>query len=187
MSEDITALVKASLSRELESLRDAVRDLAAPLDERQFWTKPLDPGNSFGHLVLHLAGNLKWFVGAQVGGSGYVRDREARIHRTESAGQGRRAGRARRGRGDLPSRGAGAERRAAGRAHPTERFGNVFNALISVTSHFALHRGQMSYISPPGPGRRTVSGRAGRPGTVRPDGACKFTYLDILACGRFAS
>ena len=49
MSADITDLVKASLIRELESLRDAVRDLAAPLDKRQFWTKPLKPGNSFGH------------------------------------------------------------------------------------------------------------------------------------------
>ena len=50
MSTDLAELVKASLIRALESLRDAIRDLAAPLDERQFWLKPLEPGNSFGHL-----------------------------------------------------------------------------------------------------------------------------------------
>jgi hypothetical protein len=147
MSEDITALVKASLSRELESLRDAVRDLAAPLDERQFWTKPLDPGNSFGHLVLHLAGNLKWFVGAQVGGSGYVRDREREF--TERSPPAKADALAALDEAVATFRrvvqGLSAEQLAA--PHPTERFGNVFSALISVTSHFALHRGQMSYIS----------------------------------------
>ncbi len=68
MSTDIAALVKQSVVRELESLRDAVRDLAGPLDERRFWTMPLEPGNSFGHLVLHLTGNLNWFVGASWAG-----------------------------------------------------------------------------------------------------------------------
>jgi hypothetical protein len=29
-----------------------------------------------GHLVLHLAGNLNYYVGAQVAGTGYARDRE---------------------------------------------------------------------------------------------------------------
>ena len=82
MSTDLAALVKESVVRELESLRDAVRDLAGPLDERQFWTKPLEPGNSFGHLVLHLTGNLSWFVGGQLGGTGYVREREREFTET---------------------------------------------------------------------------------------------------------
>src|ERR1700680_5101406 len=76
MAADLTDLIQAGFLREMESLRDAVRDLAAPLDERQFWKKPLEPGNSFGHLVLHLTGNLSWFIGAQLGGTGYVRERE---------------------------------------------------------------------------------------------------------------
>src|SRR5450631_158624 len=32
-------------------------------------------GNSFGHLVLHLTGNLNYYIGAQIAGTGYVRDR----------------------------------------------------------------------------------------------------------------
>ncbi len=31
--------------------------------------------------------------------------------------------------------------------HPTERFGVVVNALVHLISHFALHRGQLSYIA----------------------------------------
>jgi hypothetical protein len=53
----------------------ALRELAAPLTESQFWTKPFAFGNSFGHLVLHLTGNLNYYTGAQIAGTGYVRDR----------------------------------------------------------------------------------------------------------------
>jgi len=52
-----------------------VRELAAPLSETQFWTKPFPYGNSFGHLVLHLTGNLNYYIGAQIANTGYVRDR----------------------------------------------------------------------------------------------------------------
>jgi len=52
-----------------------VRELAAPLSEQQFWSKPYPYGNSFGHLVLHLTGNLSYYVGAQIANTGYVRDR----------------------------------------------------------------------------------------------------------------
>jgi hypothetical protein len=52
-----------------------VRELAAPLTNTQFWHKPFAYGNSFGHLVLHLTGNLNYYVGAQIANTGYVRDR----------------------------------------------------------------------------------------------------------------
>jgi hypothetical protein len=52
-----------------------VHDLAAPLTEAQFWQKPFPYGNSFGHLVLHLTGNLNYYIGAQIAKTGYVRDR----------------------------------------------------------------------------------------------------------------
>jgi uncharacterized damage-inducible protein DinB len=52
-----------------------VRELAAPLTEKQFCSKPFPYGNSFGHLVLHLTGNLNYYIGAQIANTGYVRDR----------------------------------------------------------------------------------------------------------------
>lgn len=53
-----------------------IRELATPLTDAQFWTKPFPYGNSFGHLVLHLTGNLNYYIGAQIAHTGYVRDRE---------------------------------------------------------------------------------------------------------------
>jgi len=52
-----------------------VRELATSLSETQFWKKPFPYGNSFGHLVLHLTGNLNYYIGAQIANTGYVRDR----------------------------------------------------------------------------------------------------------------
>ena len=52
-----------------------IQELAAPLANAQFWQKPYPYGNSFGHLVLHLTGNLNYYIGAQIAQTGYVRDR----------------------------------------------------------------------------------------------------------------
>src|SRR5262245_11416831 len=57
--------------------------LSEELSAEQFWTKPYPYGNSFGHLPLHLIGNLNYYIGAQIAGTGYVRDREREF--TESA------------------------------------------------------------------------------------------------------
>lgn len=52
-----------------------VRELAATFTEEQFWDKPFPYGNSFGHLVLHLTGNLSYYIGSQIAETGYVRER----------------------------------------------------------------------------------------------------------------
>jgi len=53
-----------------------IRELAATITEKQFWTRPFPYGNSFGHLVLHLTGNLNYYIGARIANTGYIRDRE---------------------------------------------------------------------------------------------------------------
>ena len=72
---DLRETVASSLAARYTKLAGVVRDLAVPLSEQQFWTKPFLFGNSFGHLVLHLTGNLNYYIGAQMAGTGYVRDR----------------------------------------------------------------------------------------------------------------
>ena len=52
-----------------------VHELAAPLANEQFWQQPFPYGNSFGHLVLHLTGNLNYYIGAQIANTRYIRDR----------------------------------------------------------------------------------------------------------------
>ena len=72
---DLKSTIASELAARYVKLAGVVRELAAPLSDEQFWTKPFPFGNSFGHLVLHLTGNLNYYIGAQIAGTGFVRDR----------------------------------------------------------------------------------------------------------------
>jgi uncharacterized damage-inducible protein DinB len=71
----MNSTLQSALSDRFIRNADQVRKLAAPLHAAQFWEKPFPFGNSFGHLVLHLTGNLNYYIGAQIAKTGYVRDR----------------------------------------------------------------------------------------------------------------
>ncbi|HEX4948231.1 MAG TPA: DinB family protein [Blastocatellia bacterium] len=73
--EDLTTTISNGLARHYNELLAKVHQWAEPLNEEQFWTKPHNYGNSYGHLVLHLTGNLNYYIGAQIAETGYVRDR----------------------------------------------------------------------------------------------------------------
>jgi hypothetical protein len=74
MPELNETIVSALVSR-YTKLGGTVRDLATPLTNEQFWSKPFSFGNSFGHLVLHLTGNLNHYIGSAIANTGYLRDR----------------------------------------------------------------------------------------------------------------
>src|SRR5437762_762537 len=141
MARDAVQATKAALAGQLEELRDAIRSLAEPLTEEQFWRKPIEPGNSFGHLVLHLTGNLSHFAGARLGGTGYVRDREREFTETAVPGKVEALARLdeavalfRRVVEALPPQ-------RFHEPHPDTQMGTVANALVRLVAHFALHRG----------------------------------------------
>jgi len=147
MAADLTTVARTALIGQLEEMREAIRGLVAPLSDAELWTRPIEPGNSAGHLLLHLAGNLNHFVGAQLGHSGYVRDREREF--TEASPPSKAEALARLDDAVATFRrvveGLSAEQLVA--PHPEARLGNVFNALVHLLAHFALHRGQISYIA----------------------------------------
>jgi len=60
--------------RDILKLREEVEKYG---DEADLWLKHCDQPNSGGTLALHLCGNLRYFIGAILGNSGYVRDRDA--------------------------------------------------------------------------------------------------------------
>ena len=72
---DLRETVGSRMAARYLKLAGVVRELAAPSSEEQFWAKPFSFGNSFGHLVLHVTGNLNYYIGAQIAETGYVRDR----------------------------------------------------------------------------------------------------------------
>jgi uncharacterized damage-inducible protein DinB len=71
----LSSLVGRSLSSQYERVRGRVRALVEPLSTEQLWRRPFPYGNSVGHLLLHLTGNLSYYIGTEIAGTGYVRDR----------------------------------------------------------------------------------------------------------------
>jgi uncharacterized damage-inducible protein DinB len=143
---DLAAEMKAALISALEGQRDGVKAAAEPLSEADFWRKPLDPGNSVGHLVLHLAGNLNHFVGAQLGGSAYVRDREREFTEANPPSKAEALAGLDAAVATFRRVMDGLSAEAMRAPHPEARFGTVAKALVHLVAHFALHRGQVSYI-----------------------------------------
>jgi uncharacterized damage-inducible protein DinB len=72
--------LSAVVLRDLDALRIQVE--AYPADDLLWQAIPGLP-NSGGTLALHLCGNLQHYIGAVLGASGYVRDRDAEFSRRD--------------------------------------------------------------------------------------------------------
>jgi uncharacterized damage-inducible protein DinB len=155
------AAIASILERDLQALR---REVEAYPDERSLWQRMPGITNTAGTLVLHLTGNLQHYLGARLGGTGYVRDRPAEFARRDvpraellreidAARSAVRAGLA-----DLSEAQLAADypETIAGAKVATGEY------LVHLTTHFAYHLGQLDYH------RRIVSGNESGVGAMRP-------------------
>lgn len=141
--------IGAGFAGRYEELGAKVRELANPLSDEQFWRKPFSFGNSFGHLVLHLTGNLNYYIGAEVAGTGYVRDRDREFRENARPAKNdvlKRFGEA----VAMVARTARAQSEAdwsrpytAMREEDAE---NRFNIFLRCATHLHHHVGQMTYL-----------------------------------------
>jgi hypothetical protein len=157
----VVEILSRMIRRELATLE---RELSAYADERDIWHTPPGITNSAGTLALHLVGNLRHFVGAVLGGSGYVRNRPAEfadrdVPRSDLIDLIRRAS------SDVERalRRVGPERLDA--LYPLEVAGSrlrTLDFLIHLEAHLAYHLGQVDYH------RRVVTGEGAGVGAVAP-------------------
>ena len=75
MSE-LANTVASELAAYFENIAAKLHKWVDPLSDQQFWRTPYPYGNSIGHLLLHLTGNLNYYIGAQIAATGYVRNRD---------------------------------------------------------------------------------------------------------------
>jgi hypothetical protein len=147
--ENLQQTIRESFTQRYTQLADLVRGMAKDLSDEQFWRKPFGFGNSFGHLVLHLTGNLSYYIGPEIAKTGYVRDRDREFTET-----------------DRPPKGAVMKRfdeavavvvRAIAAqseqdwskpytAAREEDAGNRFNLFLRCATHLHHHVGQMVYL-----------------------------------------
>ena len=69
----LTTTLIALFKRDLNKLK---QEIEAYQNEENLWLSNETVANSAGNLCLHLVGNLNHFIGAALGNSGYVRQRD---------------------------------------------------------------------------------------------------------------
>ncbi|HET9368666.1 MAG TPA: DinB family protein [Vicinamibacterales bacterium] len=155
------ATVAALMERELENV---IQEIELFPDDELLWATVPGVSNSSGNLALHLAGNLQHFVGAQIGATGYVRDRPREFSqrsgtRADVVAEVRRAI-------DVVRRVVPALTDEQWRAPYAEPVGGVPQQtgpfLMHLASHAAFHLGQMGYL------RRTLTGKSESTNPVAP-------------------
>lgn len=68
--------VRDDMAAYVRHLAGRVERITRSIPPEKLWVRPFPFGNSVGNLVLHLTGNLNHYVGTQIAGSGYQRDRD---------------------------------------------------------------------------------------------------------------
>jgi uncharacterized damage-inducible protein DinB len=147
----LCSTLQTVLHRELGAVR---RSVEAYPDEASLWRLPPGLPNAGGTLVLHISGNLRHYVGAVLGNTGYVRDRDAEFSRRDVSRDDLLAeidaaiDAVERTLAKLPDDGLDSiyPERVAGRDLTTRDY------MVHLASHLAYHLGQLDYH------RRAVTG-----------------------------
>jgi len=140
----ITETLISIYQRDLDKLKNEIEQYGS---DEQLWLTSGGIANSGGNLALHLVGNLRHFIGAVLGGSGYVRDRDAEfasknvsrdelIAAVEETAEVVTAAIAKLTADDLAA------------TYPIDVFGHEMTTeyfLIHLATHFNYHLGQINY------------------------------------------
>lgn len=138
---ELAALFRRDLTRLAQELR------AIPSDG-VLWTKPPGVSNSIGNLVLHLNGNLREYIGRQLGGVPYTRRRKREFSETGLTIDNLLA------RVEplailIPEIVARLSDADLNRLYPEEPFNSPISTaqyLVSLNSHLNYHLGQIDYL-----------------------------------------
>jgi hypothetical protein len=157
----LRSTIASILDRDLRALR---REVEAYGDERELWRAVPGITNVAGTLVLHLTGNLQHYIGARLGGTGYVRDRAAEFARRDVT-RGELLGEIEAARAAVKAGLANLSEAQLSADYPEAVGGSRLATgeyLVHLTTHFAYHLGQVDYH------RRVVTANESGVGAMRP-------------------
>src|SRR5690242_20291824 len=141
--------IARDLSRYYQEGYDAIARLVDSLTVEEIWIRPFAYGNSIGHLILHLTGNLKYYIGTEIAGTGYERNRPVEF--SDSGGHSKES--LLEGLGDAIrivritlERQQEKDWSAPYTAVGMEQAGDRFYAFLTCAAHLAHHTGQIIYL-----------------------------------------
>jgi uncharacterized damage-inducible protein DinB len=153
--------VAAILERDLQAL---AREIEAYSVEGQLWQPVPGMANTAGTLALHLAGNLRHYFGARLGGTSYVRDRAAEFSRRDVS-RAELLAEIEAARSEVARTLAGLNDGSLPPRYPeviADHYVQTDEYLLHLLTHFAYHLGQVDTH------RRIVTGNTAGVGAVRP-------------------
>jgi uncharacterized damage-inducible protein DinB len=131
--------------RDLNKLKTEIGEYA---DEADLWKKSGTIPNSAGNLSLHLCGNLRHFIGAVLGETGYVRDRDLEFS-NEGVSRATLLGEIDATIADIGSTLTKVSDETLASDYPIDVFGKgLFKTdwfLVHLATHFNYHLGQIDY------------------------------------------
>jgi uncharacterized damage-inducible protein DinB len=137
-------------------LRCFAREVALFPDDASLWRTAPGLANSAGNLALHVAGNLRHFVGAVLGGTGYLRQRELEFTQREGT-RAEVAAKLERAALEVEAGLKGLTEAALALPFPVAVGGHrpaTGRLLLHLSAHLAFHLGQAGYL------RRILTGDA---------------------------
>jgi hypothetical protein len=143
----LATVVDDELIRYFQHMAARVERAVRALPREKIYSKPFAFGNSVGHLVLHLTGNLNHYIGAKIAGSGYVRDRPREFTEAETPSPEDLLARFQKAVEMVVSTIGALD--ANGLAEPIAEEMPIrtrFGLLLVCASHLNNHLGQMSYL-----------------------------------------
>lgn len=142
-------LYKDLFMRYLDQLRE---EICAIKSEEEIWERKGSINNPPGVLCVHLCGNLKHFIGAVIGNTGFERKREHEFE-VENVPRGELLSEIEITRSIVETEFDNLEDKVLNNVYPSAQFGDDVTysyALSRLISHFAYHVGQINYF------RRTI-------------------------------
>ena len=131
--------------RELQKLEDEIKSFP---DETLLWKVSGDVKNSAGNLCLHLCGNLQHFIGASLGKTGYIRNRDAEFS-TKNSSKEKLIDEIKNSKRAVKTALDAISSNDLQKIYPQNFLGKEVSAeyfLIHLISHFDYHLGQINYL-----------------------------------------
>lgn len=149
MSELASDVVEEARFRVVEGFPAQIRAALETMSDEEIWRRPSPKGNSVGHLVLHLVGSTRHYLGRALGGSDFVRDRPGEFAFADALPRAELLRRLDEALGEAQAVFAALEPDRLG--DTTNRVpGGPFTALallMRVSHHWAVHTGQIVYAA----------------------------------------
>ena len=146
-SDISAALIRESKRRLYDESLPRIRTCLAALSVEEVWARPNEQTVSAGNLVLHLAGNVRQYIVATLGGAPDLRERQAEFGDPGPLPTAKLLGRLERTMAEASAVIDRLDPELLLRSYRVQGFVETgLSILVHVVEHFSYHTGQIAYI-----------------------------------------